>query len=131
MSCRPCIPTNYRGVWICETCSGPTGAPAVPAEAYDPPSKTVLRLTDVDGETAEAAAMAWLIQRPAGYDIDMFGGLLTLRGLEGRGYAVSWDNPGSQENGEEEFDDALAATRRFLELRKERQIGLDFETTKK
>lgn len=148
-SCPPCIPSNYRGTWVCEVCGNLCEAPPVPSSSFrttplpsggvvvlrEEPQRldprcfgvvdapmTTLRLTNVPGETAEVAAIAWLIARPPGYAVDFFAGWLHICRLENGQYAVTY-----QDKDEELFDQPGAAARRFVELRHGHQIGYDFE----
>jgi hypothetical protein len=69
---------------------------------------------------------ALVIVISAGFQVDVFT-LLCVRPLEDGRFAVTY-HPETNAGPEEVFDDARAAVTRFIELRHERRLGLDYET---
>jgi hypothetical protein len=67
-----------------------------------------------------------LLLHPAGFDIDI-AGLLWVRQYEWPRWAVEWEVHGHTDLHVEEFDSALDAATFFVNMRHERELGLDFE----
>jgi hypothetical protein len=79
---------------------------------------------------SEISTIYALLRREAGFVIDMFNGILRVRRLENGTFEVSSEDPlGGDHRADrrEAFDDPLAAARRFVQLRREREVGFDFE----
>ena len=72
-----------------------------------------------------------LLLHPAGFDIDI-DGVLWVRRYEHPKWAVEWSPPSDTSKVEvQEFDNALDAAIFFVNMRHERQMGLDFEIAEK
>jgi hypothetical protein len=77
----------------------------------------------------EVEVLTKIMQHPAGFNVDLFGGLLTLRGLPGGVYAVSETKDAASPSYDEEntFLSAREAAEFFVKRRLELRLGVDFE----
>jgi len=75
-----------------------------------------------------------ILTHPAGFNIDLFGGLLGVNGTEDpEVWEVSWDlpRPGDRpDKGHRAFKTAQEALRFFCLERRRRELGLEFEIQK-
>ena len=72
-----------------------------------------------------------VITHKAGFDLDLFGGMLCARGTEQGVFCVSWNTDAASAGGpsdqEEEFKDPVEAATFFVQKRHELKLGMDYE----
>jgi hypothetical protein len=78
-------------------------------------------------EAQERAAIITLITAPAGYEVDLFGGLLSVRRLEDGRFALHQEKPDGSNPTEKIYTQVEDAVDRFLALRSELKLGFDYE----
>lgn len=83
----------------------------------------------------EIALIIALIKHPAGYDVDLFGGLMSVRPTDQLTFEVEWNIRciGGNENLDSKIDylsftSAEEAARCFVEKRHEFKLGVDYES---
>ncbi len=60
---RPCVPTNWRGTWVCEVCGYVCDAPKLPAVGFNPAvAPGSQKVVNVDPGEARTAARAAYIE---------------------------------------------------------------------
>jgi len=76
-----------------------------------------------------------LIKHPAGYGVDLFGGLMCIRPTDQNTFVVEWDIRLLNDSRDEEskidylsFSTVEEAARYFVEKRYQYRLGVDFET---
>lgn len=74
-----------------------------------------------------------MITHPAGYVVDLFGGLLSVRGADegNEQFTVEWQNKEIGVPTFRLFDSAKEAVEYFLSVREKYKIGLDMEKSSK
>ena len=81
----------------------------------------------------EVALVLATVTHPAGFDVDLFGGMLCVRPTDQGVFCVSWDlfcvddGRPRKDSGERCFNDPRRAVALFCRLRQREQIGVDFE----
>ena len=82
--------------------------------------------------TYEIALIIAVLKHSAGFDLDLFGGMLSVRSTDQSTFEVDWDQdweefdetPGKRY---ESFSTAEEAARYFVEKRHKYRLGVDFE----
>ena len=80
----------------------------------------------------EIAFIVAVLMHPAGFDLDLFGGMLSVRSTDQNTFEVEWDQdweeldetPGKRY---ESFSTIEEAARYFVEKRYQYRLGVDFE----
>lgn len=83
--------------------------------------------------TYEILLIIAVLKHPARFNLDLFGGMLTVRSTDQNTFEVEWDQdweefdetPGKRY---ESFSTAEEAARYFVEKRHQYRLGVDFET---